>query len=165
MFSIGAFGLAISGCGNNASLAVTDGALDGTIWCSPSEHARGAVDRTGSVDVKEVKDLCAFFASESDHYVIKIIWWNTSKDIHVEEWEVASPVSETEMFYVEADHAEGSDFPGVIENSELNLVSDTEMTLVQIGHLIDGSAAGFSTSLEKVDQFPEIPVPVSYPTN
>ena len=163
-FSIGALGLALSGCGNTTSQTFTNGALDGTIWCSPEEHARVAVDRFGSVDVKEGKDVCALFASESGHYVMKIVWWNASKAIHVEEWGVASPVSETEMFYVETGHDAGSDFPGVIGEGELNLVSDTEMTLVQLGQLVDGSAAAFSTSLEKVDQMPEIPVPVSYPT-
>ncbi len=163
-FSIGALGLALSGCGSTASQTVTNGALDGTIWCSPEEHARVAVDRFGSVDVKEGKDVCALFSSESGHYVMKVIWWNASKAIHVEEWGVASPVSETEMFFVETEHDEGSDFPGVIGEGELNLVSDTEMTLVQLGQLVDGSAAAFSTSLEKVDQMPEIPVPVSYPT-
>lgn len=164
-FSIGALGLALSGCGNTASQAVTNGALDGTIWCSPDEHARVAVDRFGSVDVKEGKDICALFASESDQYVMKIIWWNSSKAMHVEEWGVASPVSETQMLYAEAQHDKGSDFPGVIGNGTFSLVSDTEMRIVQLGQLVNGSAAGFSTLLEKVDQMPEIPVPVSYPTN
>ena len=164
-FAIGALGLALSGCVNTSSQAVTNGALDGTIWCSPEEHARVAVDRFGSIDVKEGKDICALFTAESGQYVIKIIWWNASKAIHVEEWVIAVPVSETEMFYAETQHDEGSDFPGVIGNGEINLVSDAEMTIVQLGHLVNGSAAGFLSSLVKVDQMPEIPVPVSYPTN
>jgi hypothetical protein len=115
--------------------------------------------------VKDGKDVCALFASESDLYVMKIIWWNASKGVHVEEWGVASPMSETQKLYSETQHDDGSEFPGVIGSGEFNLVSDTEMTLVQVGQLVDGSAAGFSTSLEKVDRIPEIPVPVSYPTN
>ncbi|MFZ8981490.1 MAG: hypothetical protein ACO21N_06465, partial [Candidatus Nanopelagicales bacterium] len=85
--------------------------------------------------------------------------------IHVEEWAVASPVSDTKLLYEEAQHEEESNFPGVIGNGEFSLVSDTEMTLVQLGRLADGSAAGFTTSLEKVDQLPDIPVPITYPTD
>ena len=163
--SLGALAFALSGCGNTASQAITNGELDGTIWCSPEEHARVAVDRFGSVEVKEGKDVCALFYSESDLYVMKIIWWNVTNAIHVEEWGVVSPVSETLMLYAETQHDEESDFPGVIGNGELSLVSDTEMMFVQSGHLVNGAAAGFSTLLKQVDQMPEIPVPISYPKN
>ena len=163
--SVGALGFVLPGCGSTTGQAVTDGALDGTIWCSPNEHARVAVDRFGAVEVKEGKDVCAVFAAESDLYVMKIVWWNVSNAIHVEEWGVAIPVSDTKLHYEEAQHEEGSSFPGVIGTGEFSLVSDTEMTLVQLGRLADGSAAGFTTSLAKVDQLPDIPVPITYPTD
>jgi len=69
------------------------------------------------------------------------------------------------MLYAETQHDEESDFPGVTGNGEFSLVSDTEMMFVQNGHLINGAAAGFSTLLKKVDQMPEISVPISYPKN
>jgi hypothetical protein len=59
--SIGALGLALSGCGNTTGQTFTNEALDGTIWCAPEEHARVAVDRFGSVEVKEGMDVCALF--------------------------------------------------------------------------------------------------------
>jgi hypothetical protein len=163
--AIGALGFALTACGNGASLSVTNGALSGTTWCSPQEHARVAVDRFGEVELKEGKDVCVVFAAEADLYVMKIIWWNVSNAIHVEEWGVAGPISDTQLLYAETPHDEESNFPGVIGEGELTLVSDSEMRLMQLGYLIDGSAAGFTTLLEKVDQLPEIPVPISYPTS
>lgn len=163
--TLGALGFALTACGSSTSLSVTNGALSGTTWCSPQEHTRVAVDRFGSIDVKEGKDICVLFAEESELYVMKVIWWNVSKGVHVEEWGVAGPLSDTQLLFAETQHEESPDFPGIIGEGELTLVSDTEMTIMQLGHLIDGSAAGFTTSLKKVDELPEIPIPLSYPTS
>jgi hypothetical protein len=161
--ALGALGLALTACGNNTSLSVTNGGLSGTTWCSTQEHARLAVDRFGSVEVKEGKDICVLFADEADIYVMKIIWWNVNEAVHVEEWGVAGPISETQLLFAETQHDEAPDFPGIIGEGELTLVSDTEMTIMQLGHLINGDAARFTTTLEKVDRLPEIPVAVTYP--
>lgn len=159
-----AVGLTVTACGGASGSAVSTGDLDGTTWCAPQQHSRLAVDRLGTVEVKEGKDVCLVFTSKEGNYIVKIIWWNVSKAIHVEEWAVALPTSDSTLQYVEADHAGQPDFPGIAGEGEITMMSDGQMQLVQVGHLTSGASAGFITTLVKVDQVPEIPVPLTYPT-
>ena len=154
----------LSACGGAVSTSVSTADLGGTIWCAPEQHSRLAVDRLGVKEVKEGKDICLSFTAEAGSYIVKVVWWNVSKEIHLEEWAVALPVSDTELKYVEADHPGHSEFVGIVGAGDMTLTPDGQMTLVQLGHLSDGSAAGFLTTLTKVDRLPDIPVPLTYPT-
>lgn len=162
--SLIAGGLALSACGSNFGQFNGTAELDGTVWCSPSMHSRVAVDIRGNVEVKEGKDVCLQFAQNSGVYVVKVVWWNESKAVHLEEWAIAIPTSESTLAYIEADHAGNPDFVGVVGEGDIEMSSNDSMTLLQVGNLIDGSAAGFVTELDRVAQMPEIPVPVTYPT-
>ena len=157
--------LGLSACGSNFGQFNGSAELDGTIWCSPNTHSRVAVDNHGKVEVKEGKDVCLEFAQNSGAYVVKVVWWNEAKAIHLEEWAIAVPTSKTTLQYVEADHAGNPDFIGVVGEGEIVMTSDDVMTLMQLGNLIDGAAAGFVTTLNRVDQMPNIPVPLTYPTS
>ncbi|MFM8352762.1 MAG: hypothetical protein ACKN9D_17070, partial [Actinomycetales bacterium] len=121
------------------------------------------VDSRGTVETKDGKNVCIEFSSQATGYVMKTIWWNVSKGIHVEEWAIAEPISDDELNYLEADQGGNPDFPGITGQGSVFLNSDTSMTLEQLGYLTDGSAAGFATTLQRVDTLPEIPVPVTYP--
>ena len=156
-------GFLLAGCGSSSGQSTGSANLDGTIWCSPQQHARVAVDRLGVVAVKKGKDVCLSFKSESGLYVTKVVWWNESKGIHVVEWAIAVPLSEERLAYQETEHLGHPEFPGVGGTGEVILTSDTRMTIWQLGNLSDGSAAGFTTTLEKVDAIPEIALPPTYP--
>lgn len=155
--------LALAACGSNSGQSNGIAELDGTVWCSPKVHSRLAVDFRGNVEVKEGKDVCLTFAQNSGSYVVKVDWWNESKAIHLVEWAIAIQTSESTLAYMEAGHAGNPDFVGVEGEGEMEMSSSDSMTLLQVGNLIDGSAAGFITELDRVAQMPEIPVPVTYP--
>ena len=159
-----ACGLALTACASNSEQVNSIAELDGTVWCSPKVHSRLAVDFRGNVEVKEGKDVCLTFARNSGSYVVKVDWWNESKAIHLVEWAIAIPTSDSTLAYMEAGHAGNPDFVGVEGEGEMEMSSNDSMTLLQVGNLIDGSAAGFITELDRVAQMPEIPVPVTYPT-
>jgi len=158
-----ACGIALTACSSNSEQANSIAELDGTVWCSPNVHSRVAVDFRGNVAVKDGKDVCLNFAQNSGSYVVKVDWWNESKAIHLVEWAIAIPTSESTLAYMEAGHAGDPDFVGVEGEGEMEMSSNDSMTLLQVGNLIDGSAAGFITELDRVAQMPEIPVPVTYP--
>lgn len=164
LVGLAAVAAGLSGCsaGTSTSAATVD-QLDGTTWCSPQTHTRVSVDRLGAVSTKEGKDLCLAFTGQDGSYVVRIVWWNLSKGIHVEEWAVALPVDDTHLDYVEADHPRQPDFPGIMGQGQIVMDSDTEMSVTQLGHLVDGSAGGFRTTLEKVESMPEISIPLTYP--
>ena len=149
---------------SNAGAGVSGpGALDGTMWCSDVEHDRVAVDNRGNADFKKGKHLFLQFPGPSDGYVVKISWWNESQSTRVAEWAVAVPVGENGLTYQEANQDENPNFTGIIGHGDLTLVSGEAREISQVGHLVNGSAAGFSSTLQRVDQMPDIPVPVTYP--
>lgn len=55
------------------------------------------------------------------------------------------------------------DFPGIIGRGTFELRGKNQAELIQIGHLIDGSASGFTTILERAEELPHVPVPQTYP--
>ncbi len=153
----------LAACSSSGTTSTTAASLDGTTWCAPDLHTRVAVDRLGKVELKEGKNICMLFTQQSEAYIVKIVWWNVEKELNVEEWAVAAPLNDTQLEYVEAEHPANPEFPGIIGAGTIQLVGDDEMQVTQLGRLVNGVAAGFVTTLERVDALPEIPVPVSYP--
>ncbi len=138
--------------------------LDGTNWCAPETHSRVSVDRFGQVEVKQGKDICLSFTGESGYYIMKIVWWNLAKGIHVEEWAtVAVAAARGQLHYVEADPLGDPEFPGIVGSGVVSFTSDDKMRLSQVGHLSNGAAAAFVTVLAQVDELPEITIPITYP--
>jgi len=158
--------MTVAGCGSTGGQATSTADLGGTTWCSTEEHSRVAVDRKGNVEVKEGKDVCIAFTAESGAYVTKVVWWNLTNNIHIEEWAVAIPVTDKLLQYGEVGfRGHGEDFVGVYGGGDITIDSNSRMTMSQLGVLMDGTAAGFTTELTKVDQIPDIPIPVTYPSN
>lgn len=141
--------------------------LKGTIWLADSTHHRATVDANGNVAVKEGKEIYVQFLDVVDEVLIaKIQWWNVSANINVVEYAVFSQVDEDMFTYTEAAHAADSDFPGIEGSGTFEIDDESGIPvahLTQLGHLLDGSASGFSTQLKKVDKVPDIPVSQTYP--
>lgn len=142
--------------------------LEGTIWLAKDVHRRVSVTYDGQIEIKEGKDIYVHFIEKVDDiYVIEVRWWNVSAGIHVLEYGVLTRISPNIYRYVEADHhnfgVPNFDFPGIIGRGTFELKGANAAELIQIGQLIDGSASGFTTLLEKVDEVPVVPIPQTYP--
>ena len=147
-----------------APASADDASLAGTKWLSEAEHTRVTVDHRGEVTLKTGKYLYVEVLAESGGvYAVKKRWWNIDAGINVVEHAVLAPESADTYAYVEADHPDDSEFPGIIGRGSFFLVDENTAEYSQIGHLNDGSASGFVTILKKVDQAPDVPIPQSYP--
>lgn len=136
--------------------------LDHTTWCAESTHTRLDLDFQGNINTKEGKNICLVFDRHEDQLVAKITWWNELKGIHVVEWAIVSPVTPSRLEYMETEQPAGSGFPGIAGGGTL-ILAGKQMHMTQLGHLADGSAAGFTTRLVQVAGMPTISVPQTYP--
>jgi hypothetical protein len=142
--------------------------LEGTNWLASETHRRVSVTTDGATEIKEGKDIYVRFLEKVDAiYVIEVRWWNESQGINVLEHGVLTRVSPNIYRYIEADHYDfglpNTDFPGIIGRGTFELRGKNHAELIQIGHLVDGSASGFTTILERAEELPEVPVPQTYP--
>ena len=143
-------------------------ALEGTIWVAKDTHRRVSVTIDGEIEIKEGKDIYVRFLEKVDNiYVIEIRWWNVAQGLNVLEHGVLTRVSPNIYRYIEADHYDfglpNDDFPGIVGRGTFELRGRDHAELIQIGHLVDGSASGFTTILERADELPDVPVPQTYP--
>lgn len=137
--------------------------LDETIWCALEEHTRLDVDSSGVVSTKEGKNVCVTFTREGDQLLTVVEWWNESRNIYVIEYAIAVAADRNRLEYIEASHSEDSGFPGIAGRGTMTIYGST-LHMTQLGHLADGTASGFSNYLVRVDEPPEIPVPLTYPS-
>jgi hypothetical protein len=143
-------------------------ALKGTIWVARAPHRRVTVTPDGDIEIKEGKDIYVRFLDQIDDiFVIEVRWWNVSANINVLEHGVLTRISPNIYRYIEADqHDLGFprlDFPGIVGRGTFEIQGRNRARLIQIGHLIDGSASGFTTLLERTDELPEVPIAQTYP--
>lgn len=143
-------------------------ALNGTIWVAMDTHRQVSVTADGDIEIKEGKDIYVHFVEKVDDiYVIEVRWWNESAGLNVLEFGVLTRISPNVYRYIEADHhsfgVPAFNFPGIIGRGTFELRGRNKAELIQIGHLIDGSASGFTTVLERANELPYVPVPQTYP--
>jgi hypothetical protein len=142
--------------------------LEGTIWVGTAPHRRVTVTTDGDVQIKEGKDIYVRFVSKVDDiYVIEVRWWNETANINVLEYGVLTRILQNEYRYIESDHHDfglpRQDFPGIVGRGTFELTGRNRAKLVQIGHLVDGSASGFTAYLERSDSVPTVDIPQTYP--
>lgn len=143
-------------------------ALNGTIWVGKEPHNRVTVRTDGTIEIKEGKDIYVRFIEQVDEiFVIEVRWWNLSAGINVLEHGVLTRISPNIYRYIEADHLElgmpNDDFPGIIGRGTFELQGRNRAKMIQVGHLIDGSASGFTTILERANELPKVPIDQTYP--
>ena len=137
--------------------------LDESAWCAVEEHTRLDVDAYGATSTKEGKNVCVSFTREGDQLLIVVEWWNLDRNIYVREYAIGVPSSRNRLEYIEVRHSEDSGFPGVSGRGTMTVYGST-VYMTQLGHLADGTASGFSNTLVRVQELPEIPIPLTYPT-
>jgi hypothetical protein len=143
-------------------------ALEGSIWVGKNPHRRVTVTTDGNIEIKEGKDIYVRFVRQVDDiFVIEVRWWNVSANINVLEYGVLTRISPNTYRYIEADHHDfgvpRANFPGIVGRGTFELMGRDQAKLIQIGHLVDGSASGFTTILERTDTLPIVPVGQTYP--
>lgn len=144
--------------------------LESTIWVARDAHRRVTISNDGDLQIKEGKNLYIRFLQKVDDIVVfEIRWWNASASppINVVEHGVMAQVENNVFEMVEADHMVNGlpdpTFVGIIGHGWFELIDHKSAKLVQLGRLVDGSASGFTTLLEKADALPEVPVEQTYP--
>ena len=142
--------------------------LEGTIWFSEQPHRRASVTLNGDVEVKEGKNLFVHFQDRIDDiFIIAVRWWNEAANINVLEYGLLTHIEGNQYSYTEADHTDPecdqAEFPGIVGRGTFELLSEDRAELIQVGHLIDGAASGFTTVVEKVDTLPVAPIEQTYP--
>jgi hypothetical protein len=142
--------------------------LKGTIWVGKEPHRRVTVSTDGDIEIKEGKDVYVRFVEKVDDiFVIEVRWWNVTANINVLEFGVLTQIAQNEYRYIEADQlSDGvvpSEFPGIVGRGTFELLEGDKAKLIQIGHLIDGSASGFTAILERADALPDVPVGQTFP--
>lgn len=143
-------------------------ALVGTIWVAKEPHRRVTVTTEGDIDIKEGKDIYVRFLEQVDDLlIIEVRWWNVAANLNVLEHGVMARITPNIYRYIEADQdnfgVPNASFPGIIGRGTFELQGKNRAKLIQIGHLIDGSASGFTTVLERTDELPEVPIDQTYP--
>ena len=162
VLAYGVFGRSLSTAADTANV------LEGSIWLSKMEHTRVAVTVDGKQEIKKGKNLYLRFLSRTDDiYVIEIRWWNEKAGINILEYGVLTSVGPGLFQYVETDPIRGGNtltkFVGISGQGYFRLVGETTAEIIQMGHLNDGSAAAFTSVLEKTDILPTISVPQTFP--
>lgn len=142
--------------------------LEGTIWFSQQPHRRVTVTLHGDVAIKEGKEVYVWFKDRIDDiFIIEVRWWNEEAKINVLEYGVLTGIEGNLYRYTEADHfapdCDQPEFPGIIGRGTFELLSKKRAKLIQVGELVDGSASGFTTFVERVDTLPVAPVEQTYP--
>lgn len=142
--------------------------LKGTIWVGKKQHRRVTVSTEGDITIKEGKNIYVHFIEKVDDiYVMEVRWWNVTANINVLEHGVLTKESRNVYRYIEADHHDfgvpNDDFPGIIGRGTFELLEGNRAKLIQIGHLVDGSASGFTVVLKRAHALPKVPIPQTYP--
>lgn len=138
--------------------------LAGTIWLSETTHTRTAISISGTLELKEGKNIYVKFLDLNDGvYTIQVHWWNEEKNINAVEYGVLVQEEENVFSYIESDHPEGSGFPGIAGYGTFELIDANTAEFSQLGRLADGSASAFVNRLKRVSEAPEVPIPQTYP--
>ncbi|MEM7446454.1 MAG: hypothetical protein AAF414_24255 [Pseudomonadota bacterium] len=156
--------LGLSMVSANADEIIPTASLAGTIWVADEPHDRTAIDRFGTIEIKEGKDIYVEFGDLVDGiYTIRVHWWNEEAEINVVEYAVLTQVSDNMFSYTETDHPADSGFPGIIGAGTFQILDENTAQLTQAGRLLDGSASSFQTHLILSDAAPSISIPQTYP--
>ncbi len=138
--------------------------LVGTVWATQSPYTWTKIDRHGQVDVYPSEgNAIEFLEFNGGVFAIRIRWWNSAKNLHVVEHGVLVPAGENRFHYIEVEHPDTPDFPGISGHGFFWVVDRDAAELSQVGHLSDGTAAGFLIQYKRVEAAPAPEIPVTYP--
>ncbi|MEM7441795.1 MAG: hypothetical protein AAF414_00550 [Pseudomonadota bacterium] len=138
--------------------------LPGTIWASDGSFGWTDVDGNGEI-IQGISDgnYLEILGYSDGVFVIKIHWWNEAANLSVVEHGVMVASRDNSFVYVEAEDVGVDHFPGVRGEGFFRITSDSTARMFQLGHTVDGGAGAFATTMTRVEQAPEVPVPQSHP--
>ena len=97
-------------------------------------------------------------------------WWNLESKIRVREYALASTVTPKILAYQEAKSAKdrrspyASTTPGTRGAGYIHIVDSKTLRLSQLGRSANGDVTLLVYYLERVDAFPELTIPLTFPS-
>lgn len=146
--------------------------LYGTKWCT--------FNKTNSIARVTYRGAISYFLSgntcmkldkvgEMGAWKIDFKWWDQESRIRVKEYALGSWITSKALAYKEAKSAEdhrspyASAIPGTRGTGYINLVDSKTLRLSQSGRAANGDVTLLVYYLEKVDAFPKLTIPLTFP--
>ena len=146
--------------------------LDGTKWCT--------FDKNNSIARMTYRGNYSYFSSGNTCLSLKKVgkigawklafeWWSQESKIRVREYALGSWITPKALAYQEAKSAKdrrspyASATPGTRGGGFINLIDRKTLRMSQLGRGANGDVTLLVYYLEKVDTFPELTIPLTYP--
>lgn len=143
------------------------GFLKGTVWEAKDPHKRMSIGPDGKIKTAIGQKVYVEFLDYVEGvYAVKVQWWSVEDNLNVVEYGVLVHELETTYAYIEADHPEDSNFPGISGGGYFRVISGEDgnkAEFSQMGRMLNGHASAFLNVLDKVEKAPVVSVEQTYP--
>ena len=146
--------------------------LDGTKWCTFSKtNSIARVTYRGDLSYFSSGNTCMRLDKVGEIGVWKVAfeWWSQESKIRVAEYALGSWISPKVFAYKEAKSAEdrrspyASTTPGTRGAGYINFVDSKTLRMSQMGRGANGDVTILVYYLERVDAFPDLTIPLTFP--
>ena len=163
------FGLPV-GVEANPSMST---ALNGSKWCTYNDDsAVASISYRGELKYIPHGGSCLSLARIDQGPVWKVAfeWWTADREIRVREYALATRVAPNLFNYMEAKspsdrrapHA--STTPGTRGQGFITLAENNKLKVTQLGRRPNGDTSIVVEYLSRVERLPDIPIPLTFPT-
>jgi len=146
--------------------------LNGSKWCTYNDdNAIASVSYRGELKYIPHGGSCLNLVriGQGPAWKIEFEWWKTDREIRVKEYALATRVAPRLFNYMEAmspgDRRApyASITPGTRGQGFITITKNNKLKVTQLGRRPNGDASIVVEYLRPVDQFPEIPIPLTFP--
>ena len=147
--------------------------LDGTKWCTFNKaNSIARITYRGDTSYFSSGNTCMRIdrIGKMGAWKVDFEWWNLESKIRVREYALASTVTPKILAYQEAKSAKdrrspyASTTPGTRGAGYIHIVDSKTLRLSQLGRSANGDVTLLVYYLERVDAFPELTIPLTFPS-
>lgn len=139
--------------------------LVGTIWASQEPFGWTSVDHTGEISHQTSDGNYVEILDYNDGvYVFMVNWWNLEAGLNVVEYGILVPSRDDSYVMLEAEDRQGVGHTGITGHGFFRIEDRNTARIIQVGRLADGGAGAFSNLLDRVEAPPNVPLPLSRPS-